>query len=122
MDESNLVTAQCIIIIPENSCGICVEGSISFLKDQIELHSGLHAIINSYSSSKDLKLKFGKDLFEQPQIILDIDENISKAGLKITAPTAVFMNKGSIEDIISIKPSIMEQTFETILNHLNSSQ
>lgn len=122
MDENFLATAECIIIIPENSCGICVEGSISFLKKQIDVHKGLYAVVNSYSNPKDLKLKFGKSLFEGPRVILDKDENISKAGLEITSPTVIFIDKGSIKDMISIKPSIMEQTFETVLSHINRSQ
>jgi hypothetical protein len=116
----NISTFEAILIIPESSCGICVEQSIAFLVKNLKAEKGLLGIITSFTSAKNLTLQYSglESIMKNNRFILDIDKAISNGPLKINAPILLFLSKGTIVNLISVKPSNLQESLKKFQTHL----
>ncbi len=120
--ENDINQFDSIIVIPENSCGICVSGSFYFLKHNIDNYSRMSALITSFTSIKNMKLQYGRLIVDHQRTLIDVNNEVGKAKLKITAPTVFLLKDGNVIEKLTIKPSTMNDIFETTIVHLNKNQ
>ena len=110
----------CVIIIPENACGTCVEGSFAYVLENLNKPS-IYTIVTSYTNLKDVRLKYGVEVTSSQRILFDKEDVLSTAVFDLSNPSVLLMEMNDIKEIYTVKPASLEKVFNDVSDYLTNN-